>query len=162
MRDPLGYDTDIFAWSQHQAQVLRGLAKGRRDLPNDLDLQHVAEEIEDLGISELRTVESLLRRVLGHGIKLAASPEALAAAGWRREIRTWQGDALTRFSEGMRQRLDLERAWRLARRDALADLAEYGETAPDLPAPCPAGLDLLLDEGFEPDALAALIRGDAA
>lgn len=66
--DPAAYETDIFAWSQRQAEVLRSLAHSRRDLPNELDLEHVAEEIEDLGISELRRVETLLRRMLGHGI----------------------------------------------------------------------------------------------
>ena len=54
------YDTDIYAWSQQQAAVLRDLAS-RPDLPNELDLQHVAEEIEDVGISELNAVRSFLR-----------------------------------------------------------------------------------------------------
>jgi hypothetical protein len=37
MADADLYDTDILAWSEQQAEVLRGLA-GRRDLPNALDL----------------------------------------------------------------------------------------------------------------------------
>jgi uncharacterized protein DUF29 len=43
------YEEDIYAWSQHQARVLRGLAGSGLRLPNDLDLEHVAEEIEDVG-----------------------------------------------------------------------------------------------------------------
>lgn len=158
MRDPASYDADIFAWSQRQAEVLRGLARIRRDLPNDLDLDHVAEEIEDLGLSELRKVESLLRRILGHAIKLASSPDSQAVAGWRREIRNWQADGLTHFTPAMRGRIDLERAWRLACRDAVGELADHGEATVPLPAACPVDLDGLLDEGFQPDALVAAIR----
>ncbi|GEM_PF-5947827 len=51
MADSDLYDTDILAWSEQQAAVLRALAV-RHDLPNDLDLSHVAEEIEDLGLSQ--------------------------------------------------------------------------------------------------------------
>ena len=45
------YDEDIYAWAQHQARVLRGLAGANLGLPNDLDLdlEHVAEEIEEVG-----------------------------------------------------------------------------------------------------------------
>ena len=38
------YDDDIYAWTQQQAEVLRRLAETRRDLPNELDLENVAEE----------------------------------------------------------------------------------------------------------------------
>src|SRR5829696_10355973 len=38
------YDDDIYAWTQQQAEALRRLAETRRDLPNELDLENVAEE----------------------------------------------------------------------------------------------------------------------
>ena len=66
------YDTDILAWSQRQAAVLRDLA-ARRDLPNELDLDHVAEEIEDVGRSELNAVQSFIRLCLVHIVKAACS-----------------------------------------------------------------------------------------
>ena len=43
------YEKDIYAWSQHQAAVLRRMAANPAALPNDLDLEHVAEEIEEVG-----------------------------------------------------------------------------------------------------------------
>src|SRR4051794_29514267 len=107
-RERSAYEDDVFAWSQQQAAVLRDLARTRRDLPNELDLEHVAEEIEDLGIVQLRTVEKLLRRLLEDAIKLASSPSSDAAAGWRQEIRTFQSDALSYYTAAMRQRIDLE------------------------------------------------------
>jgi hypothetical protein len=47
--EPVPYERDFYAWSQHQAEALRRLAHTRRDLPNELDLEHVAEEVEDMG-----------------------------------------------------------------------------------------------------------------
>ena len=47
MDDQVTYEEDFCGWSQRQAAALRRLA-GKRDLPNDLDLDHVAEEIEDV------------------------------------------------------------------------------------------------------------------
>ena len=41
------YDRDVLAWSEHQADRLRRLARGER--VNDLDWEHVVEEIEDVG-----------------------------------------------------------------------------------------------------------------
>jgi hypothetical protein len=55
------YDEDILVWSEQQASVLRSL-RSRRDLPGELDLEHVAEEIEDVGRSELNAAKGLIGR----------------------------------------------------------------------------------------------------
>src|SRR3954454_13429718 len=65
MDQPASYDEDFLAWSEQQAAVLRELA-GRRGLPNELDLEHVAEEIEDLGRAEFNAVKSYIRQILAH------------------------------------------------------------------------------------------------
>jgi hypothetical protein len=41
MDQPISYDEDFLAWSEQQAAALRELA-GRRGLPDELDLEHVA------------------------------------------------------------------------------------------------------------------------
>jgi Domain of unknown function DUF29 len=153
----VSYDDDVFAWSQQQAAALRALARSRRDLPNELDLEHIAEEIEDVGISQLRTVESPVRRLLQQAIKLASSPNADAACGWRQEMRAFQRDALTHYTPAMRQRIDLDRAWRLALSDATKDLEEHGEAMLPLPAKCPVALDGILQEMFDADEIAGRI-----
>ena len=48
MPGKIDYETDIVAWSREQAQWLK---VGRFD---QLDLEHLAEEIEDVGRSEQR------------------------------------------------------------------------------------------------------------
>jgi hypothetical protein len=45
MTPDLLYEEDFYAWTQQQAQALRRLRVG----DNDLDIEHIAEEIEDLG-----------------------------------------------------------------------------------------------------------------
>jgi hypothetical protein len=58
------YDRDVLAWSEHQATLLRRVARGER--VNDIDWTHVVEEIEDVGLSELNAVRSYLRQILAH------------------------------------------------------------------------------------------------
>ncbi|WP_035694013.1 DUF29 domain-containing protein [Azospirillum halopraeferens] len=155
------YDEDVYAWSQHQAEVLRGLAMRRRGLPNDLDLDRVAEEIEDVGSEKLEAVLSLLGNIMVHLLKLASVPGALSANHWRREIRSWQRQVLLKYRPAMRQHVDLERLWRLAVRDARADLADEGDALLPVADSCPLMLNELLDEGFDVDRLIAVLRPDA-
>ncbi|MFL5166125.1 MAG: DUF29 family protein, partial [Microvirga sp.] len=64
------YDEDAHAWAQQQADALRRLARTGRDLPNELDLENVAEEIEDVGIAQRSSAESFIRQIFVHLIKL--------------------------------------------------------------------------------------------
>jgi Domain of unknown function DUF29 len=82
MEGPMGdssrlYDDDILIWSEQHAAGLRRLTS-RRDLPNELDLANVIEEIEDVGESEFQTVESLVENISTH--PLLAALEGLDAA----------------------------------------------------------------------------------
>jgi hypothetical protein len=43
------YEDDFFAWTRSQAREVRRFARSRPNLP--LDLEHIAEEIADLGTS---------------------------------------------------------------------------------------------------------------
>ena len=118
------YDDDILAWSEQQAAVLRSLSN-RRDLPNQLDLANVVEEIEDVGRSEFRAVESLATNILTHLILLRVDPDAPAIHGWNGEITAWHVALLRRATPSMRSRLDLEPIWRDAVRVAVAKLAAW-------------------------------------
>jgi hypothetical protein len=77
------YERDILSWSEHQADLLRRLARGER--VNDVDWEHVVEEIEDAGLFELNAVRSYLRLMLVHLLKLQGWPDNPAADHWRRE-----------------------------------------------------------------------------
>jgi hypothetical protein len=120
------YDEDILIWSEQQAAALRSLAS-RRDLPNELDLTNVIEEIEDVGRSEFHTVESLVGNILAHLILLWADPDAPAARGWVAEITAWDLTLGRRISPSMRSRLDMASLWRDAQKIAAAKLAVWDE-----------------------------------
>jgi hypothetical protein len=163
------YDDDILAWSEQQAAVLCGL-KGRSDLPNELDLANVVEEIEGVGKSELRAVESLTRNILVHLILLWADPDASSTLGWRGEIAAWHDDMLRRISPSMQSKLDLASIWRSALRVAHTKLADRDVTKAETARlalgglNCPFDLAALVTEAFAaPEAVARLeaaVRAD--
>jgi hypothetical protein len=135
------YDHDALAWSQHQAGLLRRVARGER--VNEVDWEHVIEEIEDVGLSQLNAVQSYLRLMLVHLLNAHCWPENYSAGHWRGEIVSFQRDAAQRFAPSMRQRIDLARLY--------ADAVEQLETATcdgvaptAWPAACPFTLDELL------------------
>jgi DNA polymerase III psi subunit len=148
------YESDIHAWSQHQARVLRGLASAGVRLPNDLDLEHVAEEIEEVGNEQRFQAESNLIQALVHLLKIAALPEDQAVRHWRKETRAFLRNAARRYRPSMRQLIDMAALWASARRDAAQDLADEGHALPPLPQACPLALEQLLDAEADPLALA--------
>ena len=162
MDGPTAYDEDIYAWSREQAAVLRRLAETRRDLPNELDLEHVAEEIEDVGRAELRTVESFLELLLRYLIKLASAPEARSVRHWRAEVAAQQRALVGDLKRSMRQLVALDTVWDTAVRRADAALDEHGDAVlGNLPDACPFDLDDLLSAPFDVEAAVDRIRHSA-
>ena len=149
------YDEDIYAWSQHQAQVLRALARADARLPNDLDLEHVAEEIEDLGNEQRFQVESNLGQALAHLIKAVARPEDQAVRHWLKEANAFLSKASRRYRPSMRRAIEPAKIWAWARRDAAADLEFDGHAMPVLPADPPFALEDLVSEEADARLLAA-------
>lgn len=159
MSDVADYDADILLWSERQAALLRELKARARDLPNQLDLENVAEEIESVGRSELAAVKSHLRNILRRLAKAASKPDTDLALHWMSEIRTFRADLADRITPSMRQNIDLQKLWAQAKKDAAADLGSYGEAPPPLPDACPLELGELASEEFEPQtALALFVR----
>jgi hypothetical protein len=143
------YDRDILAWSEQQAAALRRLASSR-DLPNDLDLDNVVEEIESVGLSQLRAAESSIRQILVHIAKAASQPEAPSFGHWLIEAIGWQNELIGTSAPSMRQRIQMDVLWKRALRQAEAALKENGGAlAAGLAGPCPVTLDELLAETFE-------------
>jgi len=153
------YARDVLAWSEHQADLLRRLARGER--VNDVDWAHVVEEIEDVGLSELNAVRSFLRQMLVHLLKLHGWPDHAAVPHWREEIAAFQADAAQRFAPSMRQRIDLDRLHGLAVKQL--KVADYGRPPLPWPAECPLTVDQLLnDDVTELEASWPALREPAA
>jgi len=154
MNDNTLYDDDILLWSEQQAAAIRKLGATRRNVPNELDIENVAEEIEGVGRSELAAVESLLQLILVHLIKLRVEPDADAVRHWRGEISAFHSEVRRRYSTSMRQRIDLDGLWRSAREQLLLvyDGAQKQDVA-ELPAKCPFRLDDLIADRIDSFAL---------
>lgn len=151
------YDDDILIWSEQQSSALRDLAR-RNDLPNELDLEHVAEEIEDVGRSELNAVHGLAQQIFVHLIKLLSEPDAPAANHWREEI-VAHGGIQVRLTPSMPQRIDLEPLWRRAIKIAAAAISAQGQKPLEgLPAHCPITVNTIVAEEFDIDAALAATR----
>ena len=63
------YEADVVAWANEQASLLRA---GHFD---QLDLTHIAEEIEDVGKSEQRELASRMAVLLAHILKWKFQPQ---------------------------------------------------------------------------------------
>jgi hypothetical protein len=140
-----GYDADFYAWTQTQAAALRA-----KEWPA-LDIEHLAEEIESLGKSDRRAIESHLERLLLHLLKGCFDPARdprrvwqLSARHARREIAK-----LTRDSPSLRDHPahSLTDAYRHARGDAAIDTGLPLVTFPDA---CPWSITQVLEEDFWP------------
>ncbi|TCZ62918.1 DUF29 family protein [Roseicella aquatilis] len=98
------YDTDILAWSRAQAARLRRVADGER--VNDVDWDHVIEEVEEVGRSELGAVLSFLELAFIHALKIAAWPTHSAVPHWEGELTNFLVQARRKFDPGMQQHAD--------------------------------------------------------
>lgn len=74
------YDKDIIAWANEQAALLRA---GNFSA---IDIEHIAEEIEDVGKSEQRELESRMSVLLAHLMKWQVQP-VRQSASWQRTIK---------------------------------------------------------------------------
>jgi len=71
------YEADVIAWAKEQARLLRA---GHFD---GLDIEHIAEEIEDVAKSEQRDLESRMTVLLSHLLKWQHQPERRNPNGQR-------------------------------------------------------------------------------
>lgn len=104
------YDQDFYAWTQAQAQALRTHFRG----DDRIDVERLAEEIEDLGGSQLHAVESFVQQIMAHLLKLDYSGFDLPRRHWRSEI--------VAFRTSMERKMSLSLARKV--REALPELYE--------------------------------------
>lgn len=136
------YEHDALAWADRQAALLRRVASGER-VNDAVDWPNVIEEVQDVGLSELRACQSLLQQAMVHLLKLHAWPGSRAVGHWRDEVGVFLDDAARRFTPSMRQRITLDDLYAAARRRAGTATDDAGAPRP-LPDACPFGLDDLL------------------
>lgn len=143
---PARYDDDVAAWAAEQARLLRA---GRFDL---LDIERIADEIEDVGKSEARELASRMEVLLMHLAKWQCQPSHRSAS-WTGTIRVQRQRVQRRLKEtpSLRSKLD-EAEWLADAWDA-AIVGAAKEIQVDLdqfPATCPWLLTDVITDGWLP------------
>jgi hypothetical protein len=140
------YDSDILEWSERQAELLRRRAAGELVNDADIDWPNVAEEIDDMGKSVLRSVASHLVQAILHDLKAEAWPLSREVSHWRAEARGHRDDAREAYAPSMKDRpeLDVSKLYRRALR-RMPDMIDDQSPLP-VPDVCPVTLDELLTE----------------
>lgn len=139
------YESDFFAWSQDQGRRLR------ETRPNSIDWENVAEEIESLGRSEKRSIESNLCVVLVHLLKWQYQ-STQRSGSWRASIFEHRMRILREIKDS--PSLRNYPAEILADEYEIARLNASGETGLDemiFPASCPYSIEEALDPDYLPD-----------
>jgi Domain of unknown function DUF29 len=141
------YDKDVLLWSREQARLLRA---GRFA---ELDVVHLADEIEDVGRSEKRELASRMAVLLAHLLKWRNQPENRSKS-WRATIALQRKrialaiKATPSLKAVMRDPDWREDMWL----DALAQASrETGLAMEDLPEACPWTLDQASEPDFWPE-----------
>jgi len=144
------YETDFYAWTQDQARRLREAAAARVNLP--LDFENLADEVESMGRSDARVVNSALARIIEHLLKLEYSPAKEPRGGWEDSVSVQRDHALAdlKDSPSLYGKIDLAGAYRRARITGKRGLGRDGVPVPALPAESPYTAEHCLDPDWWP------------
>lgn len=139
------YHSDFYSWTQQQASLLK-----TRQL-NELDFENLIEEIETMGRSEKRALESRLAVLLQHLLKWKYQPERRGRS-WELTIKVQRIklDKLLKANPGLKSELDeiLTDAYQLAVVKAAKD-TRFDEAV--FPPECPWELSQIAHADFYPD-----------
>ena len=147
------YDHDALAWAEQQAGLLARLAAGER-VNALVDWTHVIEEVRDVGLSELKRMESLVVQAMTHLMNMHRWPEADAQGRWASEVVAFLQDARRSYTPSMRQRISLDGLFRDARRR----FERLNDAALRFADECPFALGELLTDEPDPATLVQRLR----
>lgn len=138
------YDEDFFAWTRRNAELLRA---GQLE---QAAIEHIAEEVEDMGKRDLRELNSRVQVLLMHLLQWQWQPEKHSRS-WRRTIinRRIKLETLLQESPSLRSKSQdyIETNYEKA---AYLAAFETGPPVDRFPSQCPFGLAQILDRSFLP------------
>jgi hypothetical protein len=140
------YETDVIAWANEQAALLRS---GQLSA---IDIENIAEEILDVGKSEQRELESRMAVLLAHLLKWEFQPERRGSS-WEETIDTQRSRIERRLRKTPSLKASLSDAdwWADAWDDAMDEASkETGISRKTFPKNCPWKVDNILTNGWLP------------
>lgn len=139
------YDDDFYGWSQEQANLLRTKRF------NELDAENLLEEIEAMGRSERRELESRLEKLLSHLLKWQYQPSRRGKS-WLLTIKEQRRKFVDCLNENPSLRNKKEKrliiVYQYARLSAEKETNLSESVFPDQ---CPWTFDQIMDNEFFPE-----------
>jgi hypothetical protein len=145
VRQPNLYDSDFYAWTQQQAAAVRA------GIWDDIDREHLAEEIEDLYLKGSHELWQHLRELLVWLVAWSYSPQTRQAHPWwyvRIGNIRLQIDNILHLNPRTRPKLDksLAEAYEHGREVGAEELGVPPETFPEQ---CPWTIEQVLDGNLD-------------
>ena len=141
------YDQDLYTWALEQAALLRARKF------DQIDLEHIIEEIEDMSKSEKRALQSFLETLLMHLLKWQYQP-AYQGNSWKFTIIEQRDRIIEHLQEnpGLKSKLPdlIIRAYNYAVKGAVR---ETGLPVIHFPADCPWTFEEFMNPEFWPESL---------
>lgn len=142
------YEQDFYAWTQHTAKALKNKQF------DQVDIDHLLEEVESMGRSDFRELRSRLVVLVAHLLKWAYQPSH-RSSNWTGTItkQRQEIDFLLQDSPSLKNKLNelvseskvYDKAVKLAVNDTGLDEQAF-------PKRCPYSVDQLLDDDYYPQA----------
>jgi hypothetical protein len=143
-RNAVDYETDFYAWTVEQARLLRC---GELSA---IDAENIAEEIESMGRSDRRELESRLVVLIQRLLKWEKQPD-LRSKSWSATIREQRRQIEKLLRESPSLRPFVAEVLAKAYREATEETAEEtGLAETEFAAECPFGLEEVLSRTFLP------------
>jgi hypothetical protein len=138
------YEEDFYAWTQRAGELLRSGCFGQ------IDIEHVAEEIEDMGKEQKHALKSQMRRLIVHLLKWEFQPQKRSDS-WLESI----DDARLEIADDLDQNPSLKPMMPDLPSQVYAQAVKRAALESHLnprsfPAACPYTFQQLMDEEFLP------------
>jgi hypothetical protein len=145
------YEVDFYGWARRNAQLLR---QGRFA---EIDVEHIAEELESLSKTEQRELESYLLVLIAQLLKWQYQWQQIMAI-WSWQSGSWRGSIMeqrVQIAKLLRNNPGLKPHLSEAIANAYPDALELASDETQLakttfPEVCPYTIEQLLEKGFFP------------
>jgi len=142
----INYDTDFYGWTQEQADLLKA---GRLA---ELDIDNLLEEVETMGRSEKRELDSRLTVLLLHLLKWQYQP-IRCGRSWQLTIEGQRINFSETLDENPSLKAQLDTILKKAYAKSLIKASqETGLDKQTFPSSCPWTFAQILDNNFYPNA----------
>jgi len=139
------YDEDFYGWAMAEANLLR------QRKWDELDIEHLAEELESMGASEKREIRSRMEQLLKHLLKWKYQSD-LQCRSWKNSIRNQRKALLAIIKDNPSLKPTIPEYVKDVYEGALdGAVEETGIYKENFPAECPYTFEQIMNDEFYPE-----------